>query len=214
MLLIKQKHSEIYAHFFFIFKLILHFCTFKLKKLLKYEPNKHIYMKKILSTLLVLGIFGAFAQETTDPEIFYNQAKLSYKMRKLEHSLAQCDKALALDSMHYEALLLKGMCHYDNKNYDEALKWATKSIEIYNRNDEAYFERGMMYFYLDKFEDAALDFQMASKIGIKRADYVYFNGLSLKEIGKNEDACKAFKKAKKMKFEENVDKMIEETCGN
>ena len=99
-------------------------------------------MKKIILGLFTLSTLLVFGQEDHDPDTYFNQAKLSYKMRKLDRSIEQCNEALKIDSMHYEALLLKGMCFYDMEKYNDAINWASKSILAYNRNDEAFFEAG------------------------------------------------------------------------
>ncbi len=176
------------------------------------------YTKKVGLVMLVailalqFGVSPVMGQ--ADPDISYNQAKLSYKMRKLDRCLEQCNQTIEIDPTHYDALLLKGLVYYDREEYEEAVKWATKSIEIYNRNGEAFFERGLMYYYMDKYEEAAADFTAAAKIEIKRADYFYFKGLALKETGDMYEACKAWTKADKLGIDEDIEKLKQENCQN
>ena len=170
-------------------------------------------MKVLLALTLFLTSLMSLAQPDTDE--YFRRANAKYKSRDLVNAITICDKILAIDDQHYEALLLKGTAMYDRGDYEHGIEWVGKSIAAYDRNPEAYFERGLMLYYHGNVKEASEDFIKASNIGIKSADYAYFKGISLLEIGETYEGCRAIKRAKKIGIDEDIEQLEEKyDCDN
>ncbi|XP_057319410.1 dnaJ homolog subfamily C member 7-like [Microplitis mediator] len=63
-------------------------------------------------------------------KLYYNLAQASYKLQKITRCIEECTKALNIDPNYAKALLRRGQCHLDNKDYEEAVADLTKSLGI------------------------------------------------------------------------------------
>ena len=168
--------------------------------------------KSVLILLLGMSILAVRAQSV---DSVYMIAKVKFKMRDMDLAMENAEKALALDPLHHEALLLKGLILYESGELDESLKWIGKSIESYDRFGEAYYERGLILYYEDRVEEAAEDFVKAANIRINNPDYAYYEGISLLETGQTYEGCKAIKRAGRLGSDENIEKIEEKyDCDN
>jgi len=76
-------------------------------------------------------------------------------------------KALKLDSTDPEIYYLYGNIYFNEKQYDEAIKYYTKTIEVDSTYASAYTSRGKIYRMYNKREEWCKDFVKAYQLGDK-----------------------------------------------
>ena len=94
-----------------------------------------------------------------------------------------------------QILRLIGLIEFDEKNYNESLKFFNESLKINPNNSECYSNRGVVNFKLKNIDEAISDYKKA--ILIDKNNYnAYFNlGNLYKRIARLEDSIEYFSKA-------------------
>ena len=94
-----------------------------------------------------------------------------------------------------QVLRLIGLIEFDEKNYDESLKFFNESLQINPNNSECYSNRGIVNFKLKNIDEAISDYKKA--ILIDKNNYnAYFNlGNLYKKIGRLEESIENFSNA-------------------
>ena len=126
--------------------------------------------------------------------------KLAFKALDLQKKNKSHEaKKIYLDLLKIERnpqiLRLLGLIEYDEKNYDESLKFFSESLKINPNNSECFSNRGLVNFKLKKTEEAIADFKKA--ISIDKNNYnPFFNlGNLYKELGRLDESIDNFSKA-------------------
>ena len=94
-----------------------------------------------------------------------------------------------------QILRLIGLIEFDEKNYDESLKFFNESLQINPNNSECYSNRGVANFKLENIDEAISDYKKA--ISIDKNNYnAHFNlGNLYKRIGRLEESIEYFNNA-------------------
>jgi tetratricopeptide (TPR) repeat protein len=77
------------------------------------------------------------------------------------------EKALKINSKDPEIYYLLGNVYFNEKKYDEALKYYTEAIEIDSTYAQAYTSRGKIYRMYNKRDEWCADFTKAYQLGDK-----------------------------------------------
>ena len=99
------------------------------------------------------------------------------------------------DDKDEDAYFYIGICKFDLKNYEEAIKYFNKVIELNPNNEKAYFNRGLSKAYLQIYEESLKDFDISIKLN-PNIDKTYLEKSNvLLDINKYEDAIENLNKA-------------------
>lgn len=77
------------------------------------------------------------------------------------------EKALKINAKDPEIYYLLGNVYFNEKNYDEAMKYYTEAIEIDSTYAQAYTSRGKIYRIYNKRDEWCADFTKAYQLGDK-----------------------------------------------
>ncbi|HXK91728.1 MAG TPA: tetratricopeptide repeat protein [Bacteroidales bacterium] len=77
------------------------------------------------------------------------------------------EKALKINTKDPEIYYLLGNVYFNEKNYDEAIKYYTEAIEIDSTYAQAYTSRGKIYRIYNKRDEWCADFTKAYQLGDK-----------------------------------------------
>ncbi len=105
---------------------------------------------------------------------------------------------------NYDELIEKGINHYENKKYKEAVAVLTKAINKNPSKDRAYVERGYTYGFLDKKKKSIMDFIKAININNKNHIAYILRGMSYEYFNEFKKAENDYKKAIELNPQRNI----------
>lgn len=115
--------------------------------------------------------------------------------KELDLSLADYDKAIALDPKHVNAHVYRGEAHRTKGNYDKSIADFDTAIALDPKSADAYFARGGTYSLADKRSQAIDDYTTAIKLKPDTSIFYHLRGSCYDLMGKKVEAVADLKKA-------------------
>ena len=89
-----------------------------------------------------------------------------------------------------DSIFMAGLCYYELKDYNQAIKWFDKYLESNNANTETDYYKGLSYFYIDDFKKSAKHLKKVIKINKQNSSALYYLGLNYLKLNKRREAKK------------------------
>ena len=83
--------------------------------------------------------------------VYYEKGLELYEAQKYGEALTQTDFALAFDADYFDAIVLRGMCHYELKDYKSSGIAFEKALLIDDSNDDIALKCAESFFRAEKF---------------------------------------------------------------
>ncbi len=153
------------------------------------QAKNSILMKKILATIVVLGLAFYTSQAQTTAKEWFDKGVSLKKSEKYKDAIEAFKKAAALDASYSAAWHQLGWCYNEEGMYTEAID-ALKKEEKAGPADKAsnFFELGYSYKSLKKYDEALANLNQAIAIDDEYA-------LAFKERGNTYYKMKEYEKA-------------------
>jgi tetratricopeptide (TPR) repeat protein len=126
--------------------------------------------------------------------------------KRLKEASSDFDKAIELDSTHWQALYNRGNVYLDIGNYAKAAEDLSRSIKFNPGNIDAYTNRGLAYSELNRLDDAVNDFTKALSIKSGQPDVYSNRGIVFAKKGDYLRAEADFRKALELDPNDNLAK--------
>jgi tetratricopeptide (TPR) repeat protein len=107
-------------------------------------------------------------------------------------------RAIQADPKFWEAYYNLGIVHFNNKNYDEALKQFSTIISALPNFEKPYFGRGMIYMNQGEYEKAKNDFLKVIEFNVNNYNAFYFLGKTCVVLKQYKEAEKYLRKAEEL----------------
>ncbi|XP_069883001.1 tetratricopeptide repeat protein 6 isoform X1 [Dipodomys merriami] len=157
-----------HRHFIFLFQDRISEALDDLNYIHKYNKNNaeaylskaEIFKGKNDMTLAILNYTQAIKCKPTDAEIYFRRGVVYEKTNRV---LAMDDysKCIACDPKRTDALLKRGLFHFENENWTSAIQDFTSLLNINHLNAQARTYRGRSYFKRQLYRLAAQDLSAA-----------------------------------------------------
>jgi len=118
-----------------------------------------------------------------------------YEQGNFALSLADSDKAIALDPNLADAYYNRGLVEYRQGKFLQALSDWNKTIKLNHLYEDAYNNRGMVYDHQGKLAQAVSDYNKAIQINPNHAEAYINRGLVYYELKKYDQAWKDVRQA-------------------
>ena len=129
----------------------------------------------------------------TSSAVQHNQnAQNLYSEGKYDEAIAECAKAVELDSKYAEAYNTRGRCYFHKEQCDLAITDFDKAINLDPKDSSFYNNKGVALSWLDRYEEAISCYEMA--LDIDPQDYIVWGnkGVSLENLGRYEEAMTSY----------------------
>jgi len=113
---------------------------------------------------------------------------------RYDEAMSWVRKALSIKSTDIEAILLRGLIHFDRKDSISAINDFTRCLELRPDYGRAYFQLGMAYFQLGRIKDAISHMQKAIDLG-GDINAPFLSGIYYLAAGEHAQAAEAFEVA-------------------
>jgi tetratricopeptide (TPR) repeat protein len=118
---------------------------------------------------------SAMVRINNDSLVLVNSARKLYQQKNYREAAVKFEQALVLNRNNADAFYYLGMCNYNEKAFDKALKNFTDAIHVSsvntpdNQRSKVYLLRGHTYFNLGRYAEACQDYRMALSLGLEEA---------------------------------------------
>jgi len=85
---------------------------------------------------------------------------------------------------------MAGLCYYELKNYNQAIKWFDKYLESNKANAETDYYKGLSYFYIDDFKKSSKHLKKVIRRNKQNSAALYYLGLNYLKLNKRREAKK------------------------
>ncbi len=127
-------------------------------------------MKKLLLFILVLNIWGFALFAQTDKfksDAYFTKANEYFDKEDFKTTILYCDSAIEANSENLEAYAFRGVCKFELKQYEEAIKDFDLTLILNDGYAEIYYYRGLAKFELGDKKQACEDWMEAYSLGYK-----------------------------------------------
>jgi tetratricopeptide (TPR) repeat protein len=121
-------------------------------------------------------------------ESYNGRAAAYYAKADFDHSIADCNKAIMLDSKNGAAYLTRGLAYHAKGDPNQA-------IDDYGRATMAYRGRGLAYYYKDAFDQAISDYEQVITLDSKNSVAYLYRGFAYHAKGDLDRAITDFDQA-------------------
>ncbi len=126
----------------------------------------------------------------------YEQLGLAwYRVKNLEKSLENYNKALALNNTKAVTYSNIGIIYFEQGNYPKALELYTKSLSLDPNYADAYFNMGSTLGMLGRYEEAITNFEKCIQFDPENAKAHQFIGMTYQNLKRDTEAHPWFDKA-------------------
>lgn len=167
-------------------------------------------MKKLLTTIAIIGSLTAFGQTAQDS---YNKGNEKANSQDFAGSIKDFDKAIKLDPKYTDAYYNRGTSKMYMKDYKGALADFNKAIELKPDFLNAFTNRGVAKLKSDDLKGAIQDFDAAIKLDPANASAYFMRGQVKLQSGDTDAGCADLTKSKEL-GDKRADKFLEKYCGN
>ena len=126
---------------------------------------------------------------------FYNTAEYYYNKHNYVEAINYCKKALAIDSLYSDAILLKVQANLYLHNTKGLLKDINILLRLDGKSDALYLLRGQYYFDSKNFAKAIVDLKKSVDLDSTESTSLSLLGECYSSIGKNDSALYFYDKA-------------------
>ncbi len=133
----------------------------------------------------------------TTPAALYEIGLQDFRAGRLLEAQISCQKALALDANHADALHLVGLLSLHSNQYDHAVEWISRAIRQQPKT-EYLTSLGAALLKQGRREEALATFGKAVQLKPDEADLWRNLGSALADAGRSEDAIRSFQQALKI----------------
>lgn len=139
----------------------------------------------------------AAEKDSLNLKITYHLSKAYYIQEEYDSSLYYCDRALSLDSLHYNLNKLKGDILYNQQYYLHAIQPYTRALKTNFRSISILKKLGFCYFTVSKYDKAIEKLIQAWKINDQDPLVIFYLGKCYKEKKEIKKAIEMFELAAK-----------------
>lgn len=164
----------------------------------------------ILPIVLLTFVFTGYGQ-TEDKKLYDDGVRLM-NGGNIEQAIEKFNASLKIDSVYVNALLKRGYCYIQKKNFIEAINDFDRAIALEPQNNFAYTSRGSAKMKIQKFEEAIADYNIALNINAEDTEALNNRGFAKKSIEDYDGACEDWKLSKKMGNQEAKIYLINNKC--
>jgi hypothetical protein len=118
---------------------------------------------------------SAMVKINNDSLVLVNSARKLYQEKNYKEAAVKFEQALVLNRSNADAYYYLGMCNYNNKAFDKALKNFTDAIHVSsvntpdNQRSMVYLLRGHTNFNLGRYAEACQDYRVSLSLGSDEA---------------------------------------------
>lgn len=146
-----------------------------------------------------------------DVRMLYNRGRAREEHGDFEQAKIDYEKALGLDQNNFQILLSLANLHYEQKNYNNSLLYASRAVEISGAPALASFLKARALQQLGMTEEALKGYENAIKLD-KNYGQAYLNRGFLKlAMKKKKGACEDFKLANLLQYK-GADQALDQYC--
>jgi len=125
-------------------------------------------------------------------------ADVLFKAKKIDESLANCNKALQIDDKSKEALWIRSKIYKEKIDYPNAINDLSKMIIFSPEDERAFFTRGIYYQEFNQHQSAINDFSKVISMDPDNALAYFHRAKSNEEITQYEKAVTDYKKYREL----------------
>ena len=125
-------------------------------------------------------------------------ADVLFKAKKLDESLANCNKALQIDDKSKQALWIRSKIYKEKVDYPNAINDLSKMIIFSPDDEEAFFTRGLYYQEFNQHQSAINDFSKVISLDSDNALAYFHRAKSNEEITQYQKAVNDYKKYREL----------------
>lgn len=137
---------------------------------IKLNPNQHMpYLRrgeayvKLQRWDLALADVSKGLEVKQTPELFANRGWINFKLKHYSDSMADYNRALALDPKCWRAYQVKGYIYQERRQYKQAIELLNKALEMKPGEADCLEARGDCYLDLGQYDKGLSDYLAASK---------------------------------------------------
>jgi tetratricopeptide (TPR) repeat protein len=117
---------------------------------------------------------------------YYNLAVLHYNSGQIEKAVTEFERAVELDSHHFDALFYLGLAYKESNSLEKGIRVLKQAAQIKPDDVEVYRALGVMYEILDEHEKAEQAFRRS--ISLDDSDVSTFVNLAVVLINKQQES--------------------------
>ena len=177
--------------------------TALLRRSLAVEPPNIRFLENYATILFQMGDYKSALEiakrgvdlNRSNAGLLYLVALSLFRLKRLEESIVQFDKLLAIAPNHVVAINERGSVFAEMKNYDAALASVKRALTIEPQYAEAHLNAGNILGAIEKFDEALVAFDKALALKAELADAWLGRGNVLVEFKQYESALAAYDRA-------------------
>jgi len=174
-----------------------------LHRSLAIEPPSIQFVENYATILFQMGDYKSALESAkrglnltqSNAGLLYVAALSLFKLKRLEESIIQFDKLLAIAPNHVAAINERGAVFAEMKHYDAALDSVKRALTIEPRYAEAHLNAGNIFGALERYDAALVAFDKALALKAELADAWLGRGNVLVEFEQYESAIAAYDRA-------------------